>query len=364
MKKFLLIPAALLILLTTACQEQEIDGGSVTGTINYRERIALSDEAVVEIKLVDVSRQDAKALVIAEKTLTRPGQVPISFELDYDPEAIDERMSYAIQVRINDGGKLMFITDRHEPVLTRDAGRHVDLNLVRAQTLVSTPRDTPRQPQQSQQPRRTQLNGTFRYMADAAIFRDCRTDKTFPVAQEAQYLETERAYLKSGVKAGEEIFVQIIGRMLERPKDDGIGNEVKVIIDSLVKMDSRKSCVPEGLAELTGTYWKLVETKGKPFRMRRGMNEPHIIFADSDGLSRVRGNAGCNNFFGEFQVTGDVMIFSGMGSSMKMCPNGMDEERAFLEALEPVNRYRINGMFLELFKDQRSLARFEAIYKR
>ena len=49
----------------------------VTGTITYRERIALPENAIVNVQLQDVSLQDVAATVIAETTITTPGQVPI-----------------------------------------------------------------------------------------------------------------------------------------------------------------------------------------------------------------------------------------------------------------------------------------------
>ena len=41
----------------------------VTGTISYRQRIALTPTAVVEVKLLDVSRAGAQAITIAEQTI-------------------------------------------------------------------------------------------------------------------------------------------------------------------------------------------------------------------------------------------------------------------------------------------------------
>lgn len=69
---------------------------SVTGTLAYRERIALGPETVVEVKLADLSRADAPAITIGEITIENPGQVPIAFEIEYDPAAIDARFEYAI----------------------------------------------------------------------------------------------------------------------------------------------------------------------------------------------------------------------------------------------------------------------------
>src|SRR5258708_34753519 len=43
--------------------------GVVTGTVTYRQRIALPRQAVVQVQLLDVSKADAPAIVIAEQTI-------------------------------------------------------------------------------------------------------------------------------------------------------------------------------------------------------------------------------------------------------------------------------------------------------
>jgi uncharacterized lipoprotein YbaY len=92
----------------------------LTGTVTYLQRSALPDDAVVQVKLVDVSRADAPATVLAEhKIVTGGKQVPIPFELKYDPAAIDPRFTYAVQARIEISGQLRFITKQMYGVLTR-----------------------------------------------------------------------------------------------------------------------------------------------------------------------------------------------------------------------------------------------------
>ena len=81
----------------------------VTGTVSYRQRIALTPGAVLEVKLVDVSRADAPSTTIATQTIKPAGkQVPIAFDLAYDLRRIDPRGRYSIQVRILDRNKLRF----------------------------------------------------------------------------------------------------------------------------------------------------------------------------------------------------------------------------------------------------------------
>jgi uncharacterized lipoprotein YbaY len=97
-------------------------GAVLTGTVTYRQKIALPDNAIVEVTLADVSRADAAATVIATQTIETLGaQVPIPFELTYDPAAIDPRMTYAVSARITVDGKLTWINDTRYSVLTRDA---------------------------------------------------------------------------------------------------------------------------------------------------------------------------------------------------------------------------------------------------
>lgn len=92
---------------------------SVTGTIRYLQRSALAPNAVIEVKLLDVSRADAAVITIAEQTIESEGrQVPFRFELRYDPRRIDPRNRYAVRAQILENGKLRFISTRAFPVIT------------------------------------------------------------------------------------------------------------------------------------------------------------------------------------------------------------------------------------------------------
>jgi hypothetical protein len=65
------------------------DAGLLRGTVTYRERVALPPEAVVVVRLSDVSRQNVAAPVIAATRVPSEGrQVPLPFELRYDPKRI------------------------------------------------------------------------------------------------------------------------------------------------------------------------------------------------------------------------------------------------------------------------------------
>jgi putative lipoprotein len=87
----------------------------IAGEVLYRERIALPPNAKLTVQLADVSLADAPAAIIAEQTLDPAGQVPIKFELRFDPSVIQPKMSYALLAHITVDDQLWFITDtRHE----------------------------------------------------------------------------------------------------------------------------------------------------------------------------------------------------------------------------------------------------------
>ena len=96
-------------------------GAQVTGTLTYLPRIALPDDAVVNVQLQEVSRADAPATVLAEQEFVTGGaQVPLPFALDYDPAAIAEQLTYVVRATIRaSDGQLLWTTDTFIPVITQ-----------------------------------------------------------------------------------------------------------------------------------------------------------------------------------------------------------------------------------------------------
>lgn len=124
------------VLLLGACSRNEDSAmdiatvDAVTGSITYRERIALTDAAVVEVELADVSVADGPAEVISTQRIRSPGQVPVHFRLEYSAERIDPAHRYVVQARIREGDRLAFATDTAFPVITEDQPRTVEVVVV------------------------------------------------------------------------------------------------------------------------------------------------------------------------------------------------------------------------------------------
>ncbi|MHC1777781.1 MAG: copper resistance protein NlpE N-terminal domain-containing protein [Lentimicrobium sp.] len=114
-------------------------------------------------------------------------------------------------------------------------------------------------------------------------------------------------------------------------------------------------------AGITDKKWKLVELNGKPVENTSGNGKEYFISLQQEE-SRVSGYAGCNSFFGSYELKeGNRVAFSKMGSTMMACPN-MTTEQELFKVLETVDNYTTDGKTLQLNKARMApLARFEMI---
>ena len=105
------------------------DRNTVTGTITFDGDQAIPAGAVLTVQLRDVSYQDASSILIASQTIEDPERFPIEFSVPYDPDEIDSRAIYGLQVRIDSAdGRLIYINDTAFDVLTRgNPSRRVDM---------------------------------------------------------------------------------------------------------------------------------------------------------------------------------------------------------------------------------------------
>ena len=105
---------------------------TIDGTITYSERMSLNSGAVLQVWLLGAERFGAPSKTVVSSTISNPGQVPISFTLDYDPAWIVADNVYTVRAEIRDRGRLSFMSDRPVPVELSDKGGTVELMLIRA----------------------------------------------------------------------------------------------------------------------------------------------------------------------------------------------------------------------------------------
>ncbi|WP_144209540.1 YbaY family lipoprotein [Shewanella donghaensis] len=99
---------------------------TISGDIMYRERIALPDDAVLTVQIKDVSLQDTKAIVIAERVLDNV-VTPQAFEFQIAADQFQQGHSYAVGARIEVNGKLWFINTQTYRV---DVNETQQLNII------------------------------------------------------------------------------------------------------------------------------------------------------------------------------------------------------------------------------------------
>ncbi len=95
----------------------------VTGSVTYLQRIALREGSVVRVQVQDVSVADAQTIIVGEDVIViADKQVPIDFAVAYPEDAIQDWRRYSVSVRITDpDGRLLFVSDTHNPVITGGA---------------------------------------------------------------------------------------------------------------------------------------------------------------------------------------------------------------------------------------------------
>ena len=100
----------------------------LTGTVTCRVRVVLPPDAYVLVELVDISRRDAPARIIAiQEILLQGRQVPIPFEIAYGPATIDPSHTYAVQARILAGQRMLFVNTYTYKVLTNGVRSNVEV---------------------------------------------------------------------------------------------------------------------------------------------------------------------------------------------------------------------------------------------
>ncbi|TMJ34792.1 MAG: META domain-containing protein [Alphaproteobacteria bacterium] len=91
---------------------------TLRGSVSYVERIALPPDAILEVRLIDVSLADAPATTIAVTRVKTRHRLPIPYRLRFDDARIKPGRSYALHARITVNGRLWFISATRHAAFT------------------------------------------------------------------------------------------------------------------------------------------------------------------------------------------------------------------------------------------------------
>jgi copper homeostasis protein (lipoprotein) len=206
------------------------------------------------------------------------------------------------------------------------------------------------------------LSGMYMYMADAGLITLCTTGWKLPVATEGDNVALEAAYTKTRRKPGEPLLVSLEGRIVPRQPMEGPGPRPTVVVDRFEGIWPAETCgSPFASAKLQDTYWKLTRLQGAPVKVGLKQREPHIVLHARE--QRFAGSGGCNRIMGGYKLDGKKISFGQVAMTKMACPEGMEQEKEFVDILNRVRRWQIHGEHLELFDEAgKRVARLQAIY--
>ena len=204
------------------------------------------------------------------------------------------------------------------------------------------------------------MRAMYTYMADAGRLTECLTRRTWPVAQEGDNARLEAAYSKARHESGQQLFVDVEAKVAMRRKMEGQGRQQSIVVERFGGVWPGETCGSRTSIEpVENTYWKLTRLGNTPVNVTSGTRELHLILQPAS--HRVTGFSGCNQLTGGYTLEGSRLTFSQTAATLMACPNGMDTERAFLEALRQVRTAKVTRQHLEVFDvSGKLLARFEA----
>jgi putative lipoprotein len=127
-----------LILVQSACGGMDITVNPVVplvvrfeGTAVYSEPVELPGGAVLRVLIEDVSRADAAADVVAETRVDDPGRLPAGFAIEYAADRILPGHRYNVRGRVEQQGRLLFISDSRHALPSPGGAAPFELHLVR-----------------------------------------------------------------------------------------------------------------------------------------------------------------------------------------------------------------------------------------
>ena len=101
--------------------------------------------------------------------------------------------------------------------------------------------------------------------------------------------------------------------------------------------------MPGGGASMTAIEWRPTMVGAEEIASDSGM----FVLFEVDGS--ITGNGGCNSFFGSLQTTQGELSVGELGSTRMACPSEiMDQEMAFMKALQDATQFEIGENILQL----------------
>ena len=118
---------------TLPTPEEAAERHVISGTVTYRQRVALASGSIVEVRVEDATRTGTltPAALLGSTRFEAAGQVPIPFEVDLPEGGTGRRAAYAVSARIyGPDGRLLFASDAPHRLSAAASTDRVELVIV------------------------------------------------------------------------------------------------------------------------------------------------------------------------------------------------------------------------------------------
>lgn len=116
--------------LPVTLMQQNATSGLVRGQVLCRERITLSSQAALTVRLRDVTFANWQNVTVGQQVITNPPHPPIQFAIDFDPSTVFADHRYAVDAWVVDRGQVVLQSAAAQVNLSA-ATAPLQINLVR-----------------------------------------------------------------------------------------------------------------------------------------------------------------------------------------------------------------------------------------
>jgi heat shock protein HslJ/uncharacterized lipoprotein YbaY len=272
----------------------------LTGNVTYSQGPALPADAVVTVQLVDTTMQPAAvnfhggpAVVGQQIVAVNGNQPPISFNITYSRDGIDQSHTYGLLAAIANGkGTPLFTSDDFVPVLTQgNPDRDVTVNVV-------------------------PVAGVEQIIASAI-----EVTATEAISTAGSVAVAEGVTVTAGVTGTEAVTVT------EAVSATQPANEAAIAAD----------------AGVSGVTWEVISLNGQA----PVANTTITAQFGADGA--LSGSGGCNNYNAQYTIEGSTIKISSPAATMMACPEPVaTQETAYFTALSAATTFTVDGGQLTL----------------
>ena len=185
---------------------------------------------------------------------------------------------------------------------------------------------------------RQPMLGMYQLRNNQAIFTQCQSGESLPIANTQNHLPMMRLYQQDPRFTNQAVIATLVGRKAA----DQNGTDT-LYVDKFEQFWPNASC-PDQFAQksLQGIVWRAEKVADRYIPHQLNVR---LIF-DKD---RLYGFSGCNNFNASYQQRANTLSVKQLASTRKFCAEASSIEQQFTEKLQQADRAEVNADKLQLF---------------